>query len=184
MVPEAVVPEAVVPEAVVPVGLPVLSPPVDGVAVVHVVGMPKRCYRCGEETVVIAGLLAHDPTAEAVEERMSTARWQRRNADVGPRYSYVRVSRVADLLASVLEPEWYEARRAAPLARREREANLRFTGEVVELANGCSVCDALLRSDPIEDAFENLITNTTRYDEYVLDTIAVPADGLEGAPAW
>ncbi len=185
-VPEPTVPEPTVPEPTVPTDrLRVLPPPADGVAVVHVVGMRKRCYRCGSETMVIAGLLAHDPAAEPVEDRVPTAAgWRRRDADVGPRYRFVRLSGVVELLASVLGSSWYDERGVAPLARREREASLRFTGEVVELANGCSVCDALLRSEPIEDAFENLVANTRYYDEYVLDTIAVPAVDLEDAPAW
>ena len=75
----------------------------------------------------------------------------------------------------MLDDAWYSVRGIAPLARRRREASLEFTGEVVELANGCSTCGVLLRSQTIEEGFENLVANGRRVDEQVLDTVTVPA---------
>ncbi|MGC8463504.1 MAG: hypothetical protein ACP5P9_07540 [Acidimicrobiales bacterium] len=175
VVPEAVVPEAVVPEAVVPT----LPPPADGVAVVHVAGLRKRCYRCGHETTVVAGLLAYDAAAGSKDDELRLAGRDHRWTAPEPRYRYVRLSSVIELLASMLDDAWYAVRGIAPLACRRREASLQFTGEVVELANGCSTCGVLLRSQTIEEGFENLVAHGHRIDEQVLDTISVPAVILE-----
>ncbi len=180
VVPEAVVPEAVVPEAVVPEAVvPPLPPPADGVAVVHVAGLRKRCYRCGSETTVVAGLLAYDSATGSIDDEPRGTGRELRGTAARPRYRYVRLSPVIELLASMLDDAWYSVRGIAPLARRRREASLQFTGELVELANGCSTCGVLLRSQPIEEGFEHLVANGHRIDEQVLDTITVPAVILE-----
>ncbi len=163
-----------------------LPDPVDGVAPVYLVGMAKRCYRCGDQTRVIAGLLCNLP-APAGDDALTPpgseagTGWRHPAATEAPMFRYVPLSRIASALAAVLDRAWYERHRIAPIKERDRGPAYQWTTDSATVCNGCFHCDAMLRDDPIQQAFEDAIGPERHYDPYVFASVDVPVAVLQAA---
>ena len=135
---------------------------------VAVLGMRKRCYRCGEETTVVCGIGI---------ERTDDGRRRRRRQGDEPRWRYIPLPFVAVPLAAVLSPDWYRLVGAGAVTYRI-SAEEAAGGDPGGWANGCVACDALLRDAPIQDAFEEALGPDRDFSRFVLDTVQFPEADL------
>ena len=160
--------------------LPALPEPVDGGATVYVVGMMKRCYSCGDQTRVVAGVLVNRP--DTADDEGQNALRKRRKAVLGrvPKFRFIPLPSVVGALMEAVDAEWYREHQMGPIEEREIDEEYRWSGEVGGLANGCVHCDAMLRDDPIQDAFQGVIGAHRDYAPFAFATITLPVSALPG----
>ncbi|MGP8006106.1 MAG: hypothetical protein ACLP2J_03615, partial [Acidimicrobiales bacterium] len=167
----------------VPLPITALPDAEGGCAQVYVVGMVKRCYSCGDETRVIAGVLVNAPSP--VEEDPSQSQPLHRNRRKAsrtraPKFRFVPLPMVIGPLITRLDDDWYDRFEVGRLAEREMDEEYRFTGEGAGLTNGCRHCDAMLRTNPILDGFEEVIGTHRDYEPFVFAVVDLPVDALPG----
>ena len=136
---------------------------------VAVIGMRKRCYRCGEETTVICGIGI---------ERSDEGRRRRRRQEDEPRWRYIPLHFVAMRLSAVLSPDWYRLVGAGAITYRMSPEDAAAGSTQGVWANGCAVCDALLHDGAIQDALEEALGPERDYGRFVVDTITFPEADL------
>ncbi len=136
---------------------------------VAVIGMRKRCYRCGEETTVICGIGI---------ERSDEGRRRRRRQEDEPRWRYIPLHFVAMRLSAVLSPDWYRLVGAGAITYRMSPEDAAAGSIQGVWANGCAVCDALLHDGAIQDALEEALGPDRDYGRFVVDTITFPEADL------
>jgi hypothetical protein len=164
-----------------------LPEPEGGRTQAYIIGMMKRCYNCGDETRVIAGILVNAPAPDVPSESHSTF-LRRRKASLArlPKFRFVPLPMVIDALIDRLDADWYETYGVGRLAERERDEGYRWTGGGSGLTNGCFHCDAMLRDTPILDGLEEVIGPHRDYEHAAFATIDLAVDlipALEETPS-
>lgn len=144
---------------------------------VHVVGMTKRCYSCGKETRVIAGVLVDNPESDQQAEARTLANSARKV----PKFRLVPLPEVVGQLAEHLDDVWYQRFGVGRLTERQMDERYRWTNEAPRLSNGCFRCDAMLKEGPIASGFEDAIGPYREFEPFIIATIELRTDALSEA---